>query len=82
MKTVGVYEAKTHLPELLKQVEQGECITITRHGKPIARIEPVRPAGRTAEEIAEILAEARALRQKHSLVGLSIRELIDDGRRY
>ena len=36
MKSVGSYEAKTHLPRLLSQVEKGETITITRHGKPIA----------------------------------------------
>ncbi|MEO8541477.1 MAG: type II toxin-antitoxin system prevent-host-death family antitoxin, partial [bacterium] len=38
MKTVGVYEAKTHLTKLLDEVERGECVTITRHGKPIATL--------------------------------------------
>ena len=36
MKAVGVYEAKTHLARLVREVEKGECITITRHGKPVA----------------------------------------------
>jgi prevent-host-death family protein len=35
---VNIHEAKTHLSRLLKQVEQGEEITIARHGKPIAKI--------------------------------------------
>lgn len=36
-KQVGAYEAKTHLPALLRRVEGGERITITRHGVPVAR---------------------------------------------
>ncbi|MCY3794488.1 MAG: type II toxin-antitoxin system prevent-host-death family antitoxin, partial [Gammaproteobacteria bacterium] len=38
MQTIGSYEAKTRLPELLRQVERGERFTITRRGLPIARI--------------------------------------------
>ena len=34
MKSIGSYEAKTHLPRLLSQVEKGETITITKRGKP------------------------------------------------
>ncbi len=41
MKTVGAFEAKTHLPELLKQAEAGETIVVTRHGQPVAQISPV-----------------------------------------
>ena len=40
--SVGAYQAKTHLPQLLDRVEGGETITITRHGKPIARLIPAR----------------------------------------
>jgi prevent-host-death family protein len=39
--TIGAYEAKTHLPELLKRVESGEHITIARHGTPVAVLIPV-----------------------------------------
>lgn len=41
MREVGSYEAKTHLPELLKAVEMGEEITITRRGRAVARLVPV-----------------------------------------
>ncbi|MHB1550559.1 MAG: type II toxin-antitoxin system Phd/YefM family antitoxin [Vulcanimicrobiaceae bacterium] len=41
MKTVGAFEAKTHLPELLKQAEAGQTIVVTRHGRPVAQISPV-----------------------------------------
>jgi prevent-host-death family protein len=42
MINVGSFEAKTHLPRLLKDVEGGQTITITRRGRPIARLVPVR----------------------------------------
>lgn len=39
--TVGAFEAKTHLSELLTRVESGEQITITKHGRPVARLVPI-----------------------------------------
>ena len=47
-RTVSVYEAKTHLSALVAQVEQGEEVEITRHGRPVARLvpPPPRPARR------------------------------------
>ena len=41
METVGSYEAKTHLPQLLERVAKGEAFTITKHGVPIARLVPI-----------------------------------------
>ena len=38
--SVGAYDAKTRLSELLDRVEKGEQIVITRHGKPVARLIP------------------------------------------
>ncbi len=43
MKSIGSYEAKTHLPRLLSQVEQGETITITKRGRPVAVLSPAPP---------------------------------------
>ena len=43
MRAVGAFEAKNKLGQLLDLVEQGEEITITRHGKEVARLVPVRP---------------------------------------
>lgn len=40
MDEVGAFEAKTHLPKLLDRVERGESVTITRHGRPVARLVP------------------------------------------
>ena len=41
-ETVSIYQAKTHLSQLVAQVEDGEEITITRHGRPVARLVPHR----------------------------------------
>lgn len=79
MKRVGVHDAKTQLPRLLDEVERGASITITRHGKPIARLVPVEAPKRTVEQAVE---ESVEFGKRHELVGLSIRELIDSGRRY
>lgn len=78
MKQVGVYEAKTHLPSLLNDVERGESVTITRHGRPVARLVPVRGSGRTP---AEAIESIREFRKGHTLGGLKIKDLINEGRK-
>ena len=42
MAEVNVYEAKTHLSRLLDRAAGGEEIVITRHGRPVARLGPIR----------------------------------------
>lgn len=79
METVGAYEAKTHLPKLLKRVSKGERITITKHGIPVAVLQP--PDPEKAVDTKSIIAELRQLRNQHNLGGLSIREMIEEGRR-
>ena len=79
METVGAYEAKTHLPKLLERVLKGERITITKHGVPVAVLQPPDPA--KTVETKSVIAELRELRKKHSLGKLSIREMIEEGRR-
>ena len=79
MKQVGVYDAKTHLARLLDEVESGEEITITRHGKPIARLVPVGPKRRS---VAEAIDTIREFSKTHTLGGISLRELIDEGRKH
>ena len=41
METVGLFEAKTHLSELIARAERGEEVIITRHNKPVAKLVPV-----------------------------------------
>ena len=78
MKSVGAYEAKTNLTRLLDEVSSGESITITRHGVPIAALVPIRPGRKAAEAAAAGLRDFRA---SHRLGGVTLRELIDEGRR-
>lgn len=82
MRTVGAYEAKTHLARLLDQVAGGESITITRHGVPIAMLVPAPEAQRkNTEEILKAWREWQH-RENITLGGLTIRELIEEGRRW
>ncbi len=66
MREVGAFEAKNKLGQLLDLVEQGEEVMITRHGRPVARLAPVRPAPSREQARAAIRrirerAEARKL---------------------
>ena len=78
MRRIGAYEAKTHLPRLLDEVAGGDSITITKHGVAVAVLVPA--SGRPATATHEAIAGLRSFRQAHPLGGLSIRELIDEGR--
>jgi prevent-host-death family protein len=88
MKTVAVFEAKTRLSEILASVEQGEQVTITRHGRPVARIVaanadesggvPGTPGIRP--DMSALIAAIKASRRGSSLEGIDIREAIEEGR--
>jgi len=79
LRRVGSYEAKTHLPRLLDEVAGGATITITKHGVPVAVLVPPVLSGRVS--VREAADGLRAFRAGHHLRGVSIRELIDEGRR-
>ncbi len=85
MTTVGSFEAKTKLAELLDRVEAGETVTITRRGKPVAKLVP---AGVDAEERARRRALIDEIKRKRSgwdrgaKRGSTIAELVKAGRRY
>jgi prevent-host-death family protein len=79
MTTIGAYEAKTHLPRLLAEVERGATVTITRHGRPVARLVPISNAG--SQSVDELVQEMRDARAGRSLGGGGVRDLIDEGRR-
>ncbi len=60
MSEIGSYEAKTHLPELLRSVGKGKRFTITHRGKPVAELVPVgtaslQNAARAAAEMIEFM---------------------------
>ena len=72
MESIGAYEAKTHLPRLLERVMRGESLTITRHGRPVARLVPVDDGRDRA-----LQASRRILERRRRLVRTSLSELID-----
>lgn len=78
MRTLAVYEVKANLSTLLDQVEAGEEITVTRRGVPIARIVPDHPP--TKPDISGLIARIKSTRRKSTLDGLSLRDLIEEGR--
>ena len=59
MTTVGSYEAKTHLPQLLDRVSRGEKILITRHGQAVAMLVPPVIDSRTKPTLTPKMAECR-----------------------
>ena len=81
MESVGSFEAKTHLPQLLERVAHGEEFTITKHGKPVARLVPTL-SNPPKPDLQAAVAAMKAFRQGRSLGGLSIRAMIDEGRRF
>lgn len=78
--TVGSFEAKTHLSALLDRVAKGEKITITKHGVPVAMLVPVQPSGNRDRQ--ELIRELKEFGKRRSLKGMSIRRLIEEGRRF
>ena len=79
MQTVGAYEAKTHLTQLLERVAKGERITITKHGVPVATLQPADSAKK--KPVREIIDQLKRFRSAHRLDGPSVREMIEEGRR-
>ena len=81
MDSVGAFEAKTHLSDLLDRVGQGEKITITRHGVPAAMLVPVEET-RSKLTHREVVEGMRALRKRIKPDSMSVREMVNEGRRF
>jgi prevent-host-death family protein len=81
MQTVGAFEAKTHFSQLLDRVEAGEEIIITRHGEPVAKLAPIKPV-HDQRAIQVLIEEIKTTRKGRSLGGVSIKELVNEGRKY
>jgi prevent-host-death family protein len=75
---IGAYEAKTHLPALLERVARGERFTITKHGRPIARLVPIERAG--PDRRHETIERLKLFREGQTL-DVPVKQLINEGRR-
>ncbi len=81
MHTVGSYEARTHLSELLERVARGARVVITRRGKPVAMLVPP-PSMK--KDVRSVIVEFKAYtkQQSRTLGGLSYRDAIEEGRHF
>ena len=81
MTTIGIFEAKNRLSELVARAARGEEIVITRRGEQVARL--MAPVAPNAQGQARTLAERIRRSRAGQILGgtVSIRELIDEGRR-
>ena len=79
MRTVGSFEAKTHLSELLARVERGEEIVITRRGTAIARLLPMEEVSDRAAALKSLKAIRKKLRGR--VAAGDILDARDSGRR-
>ena len=79
MRTVGAYEAKTHLSQLLEEVTRGERVAITKNGTQVALLVPV--PSMQKPDAHEVIRQLREFRRGITLGGLSTREMIEEGRR-
>lgn len=85
MRTVGAFEAKTHFSQLLDEIQRTRSeIVIQRRGRTVAKLVPVSDLDEgQARSMEQVVADIRALRERIRARGpqLSIRELIDEGRK-
>ena len=80
-KTVGAFEAKTRLSELLDLAAMGERFTITKRGKPVAMLVPLEEEPRMTA--AEAVAALKEIRSRVTLGDdLTVKDLIEEGRRW
>ncbi len=77
---VSAFDAKTHLSQLLQEVEKGRVITITRRGKSVARLVPVKDEGDSAS-MGAILEEFASLRERIN-GPVDIAAVIAEGRKH
>jgi prevent-host-death family protein len=83
VNTIGFYEARTRLSELLDQVAKGKKVLITRRGKPAALLSP--PPNKDKRDPRQVVKEMLAFRNAEgpTLGGqATIRDLIGEGRRF
>ena len=81
MRKIGVHEAQTHLPRILDRVARGESLTITRYGRPVARLVPAENEDhKHAEQAAQRIADRRSRLKQASVADLI--DTIHEGRRF
>ena len=80
MPRIGASEAKAHLPQLLRRVRAGERFIITKHNRPVAELIPFPP--HDSAKVRAAIVRLKAFQETHSLEGLSVRQMTEEGRQY
>ena len=80
MPVIGAFDARRHLPHLLRRVQEGKRFVITKHNRPVAELIPFRQSDTV--RIRAAIDRLAAFQKTSSLRGLSVRQLIEDGRRF
>ena len=80
MSEIDAFEAMFCLPRLLQRVVAGERFVITRHNRPVAELVPYQ--WRDSGKVRTAIDALKQFQQSHSLDGVSVRQLIEEARRY
>ena len=82
MDSIGIYEAKSRLSELVEKAEAGEVVTITRRGKPVAKIVAVKRSEvvDNSEAVDELIRYSKTIKLKRRLTQRELREMREWGR--
>jgi prevent-host-death family protein len=80
MERVGIYEAKAKLSDLVERVRRGGEVTITRHGKAVAKLVPAEGTGKSSRAEA-FAAIDRLQRELNVTKRFNLREVIEEGRK-
>jgi prevent-host-death family protein len=79
---IGAYEAKTHLPRLLREVAEGQSFTITLRGKPVAELTPTHAQPRrTHEEAVRAMLDFMDRPDRPILSAKDLKTMIEEGRK-
>ena len=80
MASIGLFEAKTHLSELIARAERGEEVIITRHNKPVAKLVPIGREAAQSTQRRQAALDALQAFEPIDVPGLSLADLIAVGR--
>jgi prevent-host-death family protein len=81
VESIGLFDAKTHLSELVARAERGEEVIITRHNKPVAKLVPIDGGELRARDKRQEALRALKSFDRIKVAGASVLELIHAGRR-
>ena len=80
--TMSLFEAKAHFCEVIRRAEHGESTTILKHNIPVAFVTPIVQVKKPQYTKREAIDSMLAMRKGNSLGGITIKELIEEGRKY